>query len=263
MPSGLSSSLATLARNFDDAMPTVAVSPPVTSCTRRAELLADLGHRGDVEVGQAGGGEVDEGLVERQRLDQRGELAQHLHDPLARVAVGVEAPAEERGVRTAGARLAARHRRADAVAPGLVRRGGHHAPPAGAADDDGLAAQRGLVALLDGGEEGVQVEVEDRRGRTHAAHPRSPPMSSTGATRAGVRPQGSADAQACGVGGRGKRRRHGPHTPHTRTRPDRPRLPPGCGHAPPTTSPPSCPLVPRLRAAAVGGDARRRLAAAA
>ena len=35
IPSGLSSSLATLARNFDEAMPTVAVSPPVTSCTRR------------------------------------------------------------------------------------------------------------------------------------------------------------------------------------------------------------------------------------
>ena len=35
IPSGLSSSLATLARNFDDAMPTVAVSPPVTSWTRR------------------------------------------------------------------------------------------------------------------------------------------------------------------------------------------------------------------------------------
>ena len=34
IPSGLSSSLATLARNLDEAMPTVAVRPPVTSCTR-------------------------------------------------------------------------------------------------------------------------------------------------------------------------------------------------------------------------------------
>ena len=37
-PSGLSSSLATLAMNFDVPMPTVPVSPPVTSRTRCAQL---------------------------------------------------------------------------------------------------------------------------------------------------------------------------------------------------------------------------------
>ena len=97
------------------------------------------------------------------------EVAQHLHHLLARLAVGVEPAAQERRVRAAGPCLAARHRRADAERPGLVGRRGHDAAAAGAADDDRLAAQRRLVALLDGGEEGVQVEVEDRRGRTHLA----------------------------------------------------------------------------------------------
>ena len=41
------------------------------------------------------------------------------------------------------------------------------AAPADAADHDRLAAQRRLVALLDGGEERVEVEVQHRRDRTH------------------------------------------------------------------------------------------------
>ena len=48
---------------------------------RRRSSLADRGHGRDLEVGQVGGGEVDERLVERQRLDQRRQLAQQLPSP--------------------------------------------------------------------------------------------------------------------------------------------------------------------------------------
>ena len=124
--------------------------------------LGEGAHRGDLEVGQVGLLEVDEGLVQRQRLHERRDLAQQSHHDHAGVAVGVEPAGEERRVRAAGAGLAGRHGRADAVLPGLVGRGRHHPAAAGAADHDGLSAQGRLVALLDGCEERVQIEVEDR-----------------------------------------------------------------------------------------------------
>ena len=71
-------------------------------------------------------------------------------------------------MRAAGPGLAGGHRRADPEDARLVGRGGHHAAPADPADDDRLAAQRRLVALLHGGEERVQVDVEDRRVGAHA-----------------------------------------------------------------------------------------------
>jgi len=52
--------------------------------------------------------------------------------------------------------------------PGFVRRRRDHAPSTDAADDDRLAPQRRLVALLDGREERVEVQVEDRGLRAHA-----------------------------------------------------------------------------------------------
>ena len=54
------------------------------------ELAAQGADRGDRVVGQVGGLEVDERLVERQRLDERADLAQQRHHRAAGVAVGVE-----------------------------------------------------------------------------------------------------------------------------------------------------------------------------
>ena len=88
----------------------------------RPQLLAERRHRPHLEVGQAGRVEVDERLVEGQRLHEGRGGAQHLHHPRAGLAVGVEAAGQEGRVRAAGPRLARRHRRADAVHPGLVRR---------------------------------------------------------------------------------------------------------------------------------------------
>ena len=124
-PSGLSRSEATLATNFEDATPTDAVSPPVTSVTRARTCSASA--RTDVLVvrREPGDGEIDERLVERERLDQgRDRSRRTAITCLAGVAVGVETRVEERRVGAAGPRLAGRHRRAHAVATGLVGRGG-------------------------------------------------------------------------------------------------------------------------------------------
>ena len=77
-PSGLSSSLAIFATSFDVAMPTDAVSPPVTSWTRRfsswAMATAPSWLRSS---GSEDAAEIDERLVQRQRLDQRRHGAEH------------------------------------------------------------------------------------------------------------------------------------------------------------------------------------------
>ena len=72
-PSGFSRSLATLAMNFEVPMPTDAVSPPVDLGDTGPQLLGDARSPRHVEVGQVGRAQVDEGLVQRERLDQGGE----------------------------------------------------------------------------------------------------------------------------------------------------------------------------------------------
>jgi len=54
-----------------------------------------------------------------------------------------------------------RHGAVDAERPGLVGSGADDAPPFGASDDNGLATQFGVVALLNGRIEGVHVDVQD------------------------------------------------------------------------------------------------------
>ncbi len=81
--------------------------------------------------------------------------------------VGPESTAEKRTVRTPRPGLGRRHRRPDAELSCLVRSRGHHATRPDSADDDRLAAQRRLVALLDRCEERVEVEMQDRSGVTH------------------------------------------------------------------------------------------------
>ena len=80
----------------------------------------------------------------------------------------------------------ARHGGEDAVGPGLVAGRGDDAPVAGAADDDRLAPQLGAPQQLDGHEERVHVDVEDRAGRTVGALDRSA-GSAAGTRRVTVR----------------------------------------------------------------------------
>ena len=84
---------------------------------------------------------------------------------LAGLGVGRQPRRHDHGLRAAAAAPPPAHRGAHAARPGLVARGQHHP----AAHDDRPAAQRRVVALLDGREEGVQVGVEDGR-VGHAEH---------------------------------------------------------------------------------------------
>ena len=211
-PSGLSRSLATLAMNFDVPMPTEAVSPPVASATPAAQLLRERGHRRRPSRSGSPAASRSTNASSSDSGSTSGETSRS--SPIttrAGVAVGVEPAGEERRVRAARPGLAGRHGRADAVLARLVRRRGHHPAAADAADHDRLAAQRGLVALLDRREERVQVQVEDRGVVAHgrnvppgadvpaANRPqrRARARSSTGRARAGAgcrRPWGASSA---------------------------------------------------------------------
>jgi len=57
--------------------------------------------------------------------------------------------------------LRRRHGRSDAEDPRLVAGGRNHTPTADPADDYRLAAQTGLVTLLNPGKEGIEIDVQD------------------------------------------------------------------------------------------------------
>ncbi|GAB5906085.1 hypothetical protein OKHIF_41860 [Mycobacteroides chelonae] len=61
------------------------------------------------------------------------------------------------------------HSRAGTENPGLIARAGHHAPTSRAADKDRSLTQGWPGQLLDRGEEGIHVEVQNpSTGSTHA-----------------------------------------------------------------------------------------------
>ena len=106
-------------------------------------------------------GDVEERLVEGDRLDDRREGGE---DPVHRGALGlvdVETRREDDGLGAQPAGPAHGHGRVDAEAAGLVGGGRHHAPGPGAADENGPAGEGGIVEDLDRGVEGVEVDVED------------------------------------------------------------------------------------------------------
>ena len=144
------------------ATPTV-IGRPTARRTSRAQAGGDL-DRGAGDAPQAA--DVEERLVDRQPLDERRGVVEHLEHRLAGVGVGLEPRRHDDGVGAQPPGLAPAHRRAHAERLGLVAGGEHDA----AADDDRPAAQRGVVALLDRRVEGVEVGVQDGRlacPRTH------------------------------------------------------------------------------------------------
>ncbi len=140
---------------------------------RRTDLPAD--RRSGAE--QCGGpGDVEERLIERQRLDERRERGEDVEDVSARLGVRRVVARQEHRSRDELAGADRRHRRVDAVAAGLVRRGRDDTAAAGATHDDRLAAKLGTSAQLDRHEERVHVHVQDHRGAPSARglRPRTP-----------------------------------------------------------------------------------------
>ncbi len=106
-------------------------------------------------------GEIEEGFVDAKGFDEGGEFfedGEHLGgDAVVVIAadgeddgVGAEALGDGHGLGGMAAEAA-----------GLVAGGGDDATGAVVADEEGLSAEVGVIALFDGGEEGVHVEVED------------------------------------------------------------------------------------------------------
>ncbi len=128
---------------------------------RRLDRPAD---RGAVSEQRPGTGHVEERLVDRDRLDLVRVAPQQGHDPVADLAVQAAVDGHEHRLRAQRGGRTQRHRRVNAVRPGLVRRRRHDPAVAGtpAPDHDRTAAELGVVALLDRREEGVEVDVEDR-----------------------------------------------------------------------------------------------------
>jgi hypothetical protein len=139
---------------------------------RQADLGVDLefdpaGHF----VGGSGpmacpGGDVQVCLVERDCLDQLGggEAAEDLVDQAARLSISRTVRSDDGKLGAELERFVQRHRRADPVSAGLVG-GAHDHGAAGAARHRHRdAAELGVVALVDGRVEGVQVDVEDGPG---------------------------------------------------------------------------------------------------
>ena len=131
---------------------------------RQADPLAHLGSQPAGDVDRFSGdppqaAHVEEGLVDRQPLDDRRRVVEHLEHRLAGLRVGLEAGRHDDEIRAHLARLELGHRCVHTEALGLVAGGEHDA----AAHDDGTVAQPRIVALLDRGVERVEVGVQDRR----------------------------------------------------------------------------------------------------
>ncbi len=160
-PRGLSRSDATLARNLLCESPIDTVMP-ISASTRLRKPRQRL-RRGEA-VQACGAGKIEEGFVDRQRLDERREV-EHARAHLA-PGGGVfrHVRPHHLGVGAQPPRLEHRHRRAHPVGAGDVAGGGDDAAVA-AADDQRLVAQCRIVALLDRRIEGVAVDMGNGEAR--------------------------------------------------------------------------------------------------
>ena len=158
-PSGLRRSEPIFATSFVVATPTEAVSP---TSSRVAALIARA-IASPIAEQRDRAGDVEECLVDRDRLHLRGEPTEDRHHVARRLLVAPPVDRQEDPVRAAPDGLGERHRRVDAERPCLVARGRDDPATAWvAADDDRQPAQLRPIALLDGGEEGIEVDVQDR-----------------------------------------------------------------------------------------------------
>src|SRR5258708_10424963 len=106
-------------------------------------------------------GHVEVGLVQRQRLDDRGVLGEDLAYLLGDRLVHLETRLHEDQVWALPLRGNRWHGRPDTELARFVARRRHDAALPGSADGDWLAAEIRIIPLLDGRVEGVHVDVDD------------------------------------------------------------------------------------------------------
>ena len=105
--------------------------------------------------------DVQEGLVEREWLDQRGDALEDAHHRGRDPPVGGEVGRDGHRLGAQAAGSGHRHGVAAAERPRLIGGRGDHPAPAGPADQQRAAPQGRVLLHLDAGVEGVQVGVED------------------------------------------------------------------------------------------------------
>ena len=153
-PAGLPDSHATLATILFAATPTEHGSPTSTRmrpCIRRATPRR-LAHRPRDRR------EVDVRLVHRHLLHEFRFAPQDVHHPLRVRPVEIEPGPHHHRVRTQPHGLRHRHRRPASELAGRVRRRRHYpARRRAPADQQRLAGERGVLSLLYGGVEGIEV----------------------------------------------------------------------------------------------------------
>ena len=158
MPCGLRKSLAILATSLLVATPSEADSRSSRSM-RSCRVCASCAGRAVVRLGA---GDIQEGFVDGDRLEQRRVLAEDRHHLARHLGVAAAMARDEDGLGAEAQRLGGGHGGVDAELARLVGRGSDHPAHLGpAAHDDRHADQRGIVQPLDRHEEGVEVDVED------------------------------------------------------------------------------------------------------
>ena len=113
----------------------------------------------------AAAGDVEDGFVDRHRLDQVGEAPEELEQLGVDGGVRLEVGRQEHGLGTQPPRLRHGHGRMNAASARFVGGRGHHAAALGAPTDDHRpAAQLGAARLFDRRKESIHVDVDDGRG---------------------------------------------------------------------------------------------------
>jgi len=107
-----------------------------------------------------GAGEIEKGLVDGDGFDKRRQVAHQRADIARDACIFCHVGFHDDGFRAGGERLEHGHGGAHAADARDVAAGGDDAARA-AADDEGLVAKLRIVALLDGGIEGVAIHVGD------------------------------------------------------------------------------------------------------
>jgi len=112
---------------------------------------------GEIRVEAIGAGEVEIEIVERGAFHGRREVHEDALDAAGEVGVVLVLSGDDDGLGAEAQRVAETHGCAHAAGLGIVAGAGDHA----AAHQHRLAAQTRVERLLDGGEEGVHVHVDD------------------------------------------------------------------------------------------------------
>ena len=190
MPSGLPKPVATLARCLLSLMPTEQASPVSAAIWAR---IVSASATGSATCG------TDVGLVPAPDLHRVAEVAQHPHHLIGGLVVGGWVRGQKRRIRAAPRRAAQRHSGVHAELARLIGRARHDLARLGriaaAADDHRQADEFGVAAQLNGGQELIEVHVQDPvagLGRAHFPHSLRATLSQASPSVSRVRPRSTS-----------------------------------------------------------------------